>query len=93
VNRPELLDLVERIATDPELRGQNIRTFQEYVLHADPMPGFDEPESEILADLAYDLDFYVANPEWRREDAAYYGEERLFREVREALVKLGKETV
>ena len=54
-----------------------------------PPADFSEADWEILADLAYDLDFYVSDPSRRREDASYYGEERLIREIRESLTKLG----
>ena len=43
---------------------------------------------EVLSDLAYDLDFWVPNPEWRKQDLSYYGDERLEAEIRSALEKL-----
>lgn len=44
----------------------------------------DEKLNEILSELAYDLDFYEPNEEWRKKSSSYYGEERL-----EELIKLG----
>ena len=42
--------------------------------------------SDILWCLAYDLDFYEPNPEWRKEcPGCYYGEEKLIENIKEAL--------
>jgi HEPN domain-containing protein len=88
MTRHDVLDLLRRIEKEPAEREQKIREFQEYVMSADGLPDFDDSESEVLADLAYDLDYYVENPDWRREDAAYYGDERLVHEIRESMSKL-----
>lgn len=47
-----------------------------------------DPILDVFVDLAYDLDYFVANPEWRREDPSYYGEKRLEEEVRRALARI-----
>jgi hypothetical protein len=44
----------------------------------------DERLNEILSELAYDLDFYEPNEEWKKESPNYYGDERL-----EELIKIG----
>jgi len=44
----------------------------------------DEKLNEILSALAYDLDFYEPNEEWKKGSPNYYGDERL-----EELLKLG----
>lgn len=90
MTRSELTTLLLDIASGPDGREQRIRQFQEYVLPTEEPPvGFDERAWEVMADLAYDLDFYEGNPEWRREDASFYGEERLVREIHESIAKLG----
>jgi hypothetical protein len=50
----------------------------------------DLPEDvrDILNELYHDLHFYVANPEWRKEDPSYYGQEGLKQHVISALGKL-----
>lgn len=48
----------------------------------------DESVNDILTDIAYELDFYEPNEEWRRESPSYYGEERLKQEIQTALQKL-----
>ena len=50
--------------------------------------GNDEKINEILSELAYDLDFYEPNKEWRKESPSYYGEEQLKQEVQSALEKI-----
>lgn len=37
----------------------------------------DDKLNEILSELAYDLDFYEPNEEWKKESPNYYGDERL----------------
>jgi hypothetical protein len=44
----------------------------------------DDKLNEILSGLAYDLDFYEPNEEWKKESPNYYGNERL-----EEVLKLG----
>lgn len=48
----------------------------------------DERLNEILSELAYDLDFYEPNEEWKKESPNYYGDERL-----EELIKLGMQKI
>lgn len=44
----------------------------------------NERLNEILSELAYDLDFYEPNEEWKKESPNYFGDERL-----QELIKLG----
>ena len=70
-----------------EQRKQLIEAFQKQVWNGtEHLP--EGPVSEILEDLAYDLDYHVAAPDLRREDASYYGDERLELEIRTALSRL-----
>ncbi|PGH40574.1 MAG: hypothetical protein CRN43_02190 [Candidatus Nephrothrix sp. EaCA] len=48
----------------------------------------DEKLNDILSELAYDLDFYEPNDEWKKESPNYYGDECL-----EELIKLGIEKI
>jgi len=50
--------------------------------------GFSPTEWEVFSDLALDLDYYVADPDRRREDPSYYGDDRLEEEIRQAWSKL-----
>lgn len=46
---------------------------------------------EVLEDLAYNLDLFEPNEEWRRQDPSYYGPERAVEEIRGALGRLPSE--
>jgi hypothetical protein len=41
-----------------------------------------------LNEFAYDLDFYVSDPDQRKEVPSYYGDERLSEEVASVIKKL-----
>ena len=70
-----------------EQRKQLVEEFQKQVWNtSEHLP--EGPVSEILEDLAYDLDYYVAEPDLRREDSSYYGDERLELEIRTVLSQL-----
>lgn len=68
-------------------RKQLIAEFQQRVWDA-PEDLTATQEWEILRDLAYDLDFYEPDANVRAEDASYYGDERVEREIKTALKKL-----
>jgi len=90
IARADIIALLTQTVAEHNERDDRIRQFQDFVFHTPKPPAdFSEAYWEILADLAYDLDFYVSDPARRREDASYYGEERLIREIRESLTKLG----
>jgi hypothetical protein len=59
---------------------------QEIWAAADPTE--QDPQWEILRDLAYDLDYYQPNERVRSENKSFFGEERALIEIREALAKL-----
>lgn len=48
----------------------------------------DETLNEILSELAYDLDFYEPNEEWRKEVPDYYYDDRLEVVIKTAIQKL-----
>ena len=48
----------------------------------------DEYLNDILTDIAYILDFYEYNKEWRKEAPNYYGDEKLDQELKYAIAKL-----
>lgn len=75
------MEILEKILTDKANRKLLICEFQELVWN-------DENASELLSELAYDLDFYEPNEEWRKEDPSYYGEERLEQEIITVIQKL-----
>lgn len=78
--------LKQIIASDGVERKKLIEEFQEKIWNDESNP--DNPASEILSELAYDLDFYEPNEKLRSEDFSYYGDERLREEITSALRKL-----
>jgi hypothetical protein len=75
------------ILNNRQERGALVRRFQEYIWNGNPK--FKSLQEEnILQDLAYDLDFYQADEKLRREDASFYGDEKLEQEVKLAITKL-----
>ncbi len=51
-------------------------------------PSLSSLARDVLRELAYDLDFFEANPSTRAEDGSYFGHRRFEEEVRAALVRL-----
>ena len=89
INKKELNRLLEKILKniEPE-RKELIKVFQNKVW-MEEIIGITEEEMNIYNTLAYDLDFYEPNKEWRKEDAVYFGENKLMITISEALEKLG----
>lgn len=75
------MQILELILKDKNNRSSLIKQFQELVWN-------DENANEILSELAYDLDFYEPNEQWRKEDPSYYGDNRLEKEIKSAIQKL-----
>lgn len=79
------MQILELILKDKNNRSSLIKQFQELVWN-------DENANEILSELAYDLDFYEPNEQWRKEDPSYYGDNRLEVEIKSAIQKLQAQT-
>ena len=77
-----LLHLIQ----NEELPGRvnNIKTFQQLVWNNEFITK-NALVDDILLDLAYDLDFYEPNPDWRKEDISFYGEDRLVENIQKTL--------
>jgi hypothetical protein len=82
-----LIGLLTEALRRPELRRQLIRDFQELVWRNSGHTG-EEAAWQILADLAYDLDFYEPDQNLRNEDVSYFGDERAELEILIALKRL-----
>lgn len=83
-NLIELLSL--SLNTKDSDRLNYINQFQQIVWNDESFQ--DEAQNDILTDIAYTLDFYEPNKEWRKEDPSYYGDERLEEEIKSAIQKL-----
>lgn len=81
------ITLIVRALHFPEERAHLIDRFQQMVWHDAEGVEVDWIQ-EVLQNLAYDLDFYQPDPEIRKEDSSYYGDDRLELEIRTALERL-----
>lgn len=75
------MEILKKILTEKLDRRRLISEFQELIWN-------NENASEILSELAYDLDFYEPNEELRKEDPSYYGDDRLEEEIKSVIQKL-----
>jgi len=75
------MKILEEILYDKQNRSVLIKEFQELIWN-------DNNPNEILSELAYDLDFYEPNEEWRKQDISYYGDERLEEEIKSVIKKI-----
>jgi hypothetical protein len=81
-----LTELLKRAGGPEQTRPQLISEFQNLVWNRSS--ALESPEWEIFDELAYDLDFYEPNSEWRAENPSFYGGERAVNEIESALGKL-----
>ncbi len=87
----ELIQLLQSVLeTEYPNREKLIKEFQDEVW--DDTSIQDEMLNDILTDIAYDLDFYEPNEEWRKEDPSYYGDDRLEEVVQTAIQKLQEQS-
>lgn len=84
-----LLKLIRKIADDPMSRVGSIADLQRIVWGggADHLP---PSVQKILRDLVYDLDFFEPSEQSRAEDPAFFGPDRLEKEIRSALRRLAE---
>jgi len=83
----QLLALLVLALREPLRRKESIGKFQKIVWEGLD-PALPAKVRDLLRDLAYDLDFFEPRREVRNEDEAFYGHERVEREIRDALEKL-----
>ena len=82
----EIMELLDAALTSPELLAVLIPNIQQSIWHDESDK--ETPGLQILRDLAYDLEYYVSDPDMRKEDPSYYGPERALEEIRVAQKKL-----
>lgn len=79
-----MIELIKQILKDKPNRQKHIIEFQRKVWDNDV-------NDEMFSDLALDLDYYEPDENLRKEDAAYYGDDRLEKELNDFLRKLNVE--
>jgi hypothetical protein len=83
----ELIEFLQFVLkSEQPIKQELIKGFQNEIWNDESIQ--DETLNEILSELAYDLDFYEPNEEWRREDPSYYDEDRLEEILKNAILKL-----
>ncbi len=83
----EIIYFLKQILTEKESEKKaHIIAFQKGVFNNEYFK--DERLNEILNELAYDLDFYEPNDEWREEDVSFYSEPRLRELINEGIKKI-----
>lgn len=75
------MEILKKILLNKTNRLALIREFQELVWNNDH-------SSNILSELAYDLDFYEPNDDERKKEITYFGDEKLEKLINETLDKL-----
>jgi hypothetical protein len=83
----QVLNLLKKTVVDSSKLGMNIPKIQEAFWNSEiqfPSEGVEE----ILGDLAYDLDYFEADPRSRSEDKSFFGEEKALDEIRTALAAI-----
>lgn len=87
----ELIQLLQTVlVAEHRIKQELIKEFQDEVWNDESIQ--DETLNEILSQLAYDLDFYEPNEEWRKESLSYYGDDRLEEVVKSAIQKLQEQS-
>ena len=85
----DILRSLRAAITAPALLPGAIAALQELVWHNNHWEtGLSAAAVETLGDLAYDLEYYVADPIARAEDPSYFGEERAIEEINNALARI-----
>lgn len=83
----EIVQLLKQILNERTLyRVKLIKVFQNEVWNDENIK--DSNLNEILSELAYDLDFYEPNEEWRMESTSYYDDEQLSEIVKSGIIKI-----
>ena len=72
---------------DIETKGKLVTKFDDMIFLTDDLDVSEKVE-EVLEDLAGNLEYYEADPKLRNEHESLYGDERLEREINEALQKI-----
>ena len=76
-----MIAILEQILSDKPNRQRLISQFQKIVWN-------DERASDLLSEVAYDLDYYEPDEKEREREPSYYGDDRLEQEINEVMQKL-----
>jgi hypothetical protein len=83
----EIIEILNKILLEKEpVRSGLINSFQAEVFNDESI--IDEVLEEIVANLAYDLDFYEPNEEGRKESNSFYGSEQLEEIIKKGILQI-----
>ena len=83
----EIIDKLKIILLEKEpIKLELIKAFQNDIWNDESL--YDGRLTEILTELAYDLDFYEPNAEWKSEDSSYYGNAGLDQRIKSGINKI-----
>lgn len=86
----EFIELIKKILNDErQSKKDDVFTLIEFINNYNHNT-LEEVFSDFLLELSQDLEYYVENPEWRRQDPSYYGDDKLEILIKEALEKIDK---
>jgi hypothetical protein len=89
MTKTELYELLKTAVTQPFKRGASIQQFQKAVFEGDAEAlGLSQREWDVFSQLAQDLDYYEPNHERRSESTLFYGNDKVVREIEDALSKI-----
>ena len=85
----EVIELLRRALVEPAQLSAVISRVQTLVWHSDSWSAaLSQNSAEILADLAYDLDYYEPSAVSRSEDGAFFDEARALEQIKAVLNQL-----
>src|SRR6266849_4196904 len=87
----QVIEMLQAASLEPAKLPEAIGALQSMVWKSKGWDsGLSEEIVETLSDLAYDLDFYEADPTARAEDASYSADDRAIQEIASALRRINR---
>jgi hypothetical protein len=87
ISAVEIIEILNKILVEKEpVRIKLIEDFQNRIFNEENIS--DEALCEIVADLAYNLDFYEPNDEWRKQDSSFFDGERLEEILKAEIIRI-----
>ncbi|HEY5122377.1 MAG TPA: hypothetical protein VIK14_01435 [Ignavibacteria bacterium] len=83
----KIISLLKKILSNDSNSKHYIFEFQKEVLETDE-EFVNEEIDDLLSKLAFNLSFFEPDPEMRKEDPSYYGEEKLRNYIEPVLKKI-----
>jgi hypothetical protein len=82
-----IIALLQEIKDNESKRNSNIVSFDKLMLHRDLL-SIDDEIYNILNEFYVELQLFVTNPEYRKEDPSFYGPDELKLKISHTIEKL-----